>query len=101
MSDFADQADRRTGGTVVNADDHGRPYADTEPFAGADGRAVDAILEGGPVSLPAELRVRQVSGDAETIKVRHYGGYEHFDRDCAAAASPAVFRWTGRTAIAE
>ncbi|MDM4719700.1 DUF5988 family protein [Micromonospora sp. WMMA1363] len=37
------------------------------------------------------------------IKVRHYGGYEHFERDPAGVVdgAPAVFRWTGRTRIAE
>ncbi|WP_254909628.1 DUF5988 family protein [Micromonospora sp. NBS 11-29] len=64
---------------------------------------VEAVLEGGPATLPVELRSHRVSPVESKIKVRHYGGYEHFERDTVGAAddAPAVFRWTGRTRIAE
>jgi hypothetical protein len=64
---------------------------------------VDAILEGGPLSLPVSLRSCQAGATEDTIKVCHYGGYEHFkrDRSQAANATPVIFRWTGRTRIAE
>ncbi|GAA3774888.1 DUF5988 family protein [Micromonospora maritima] len=64
---------------------------------------VEAVLEGGPATLPAELRSHRVSPVESKIKVRHYGGYEHFERDPGGAVdgTPAVFRWTGRTRIAE
>ncbi|MFG1778086.1 DUF5988 family protein [Micromonospora sp. NPDC049051] len=63
---------------------------------------IDVVLEGGPVDLPADLRSRRVAGAEEKIKVLHYGGYEHFERGASAATvDPVVFRWTGRTRIAE
>ncbi|MGC5333988.1 DUF5988 family protein [Micromonospora sp. DT62] len=64
---------------------------------------IDVVLEGGPVDLPADLRSRQVARVEEKIKVLHYGGYEHFERGATPLAVdlPVVFRWTGRTRIAE
>ncbi|MEH0973673.1 DUF5988 family protein [Micromonospora sp. CPCC 205546] len=64
---------------------------------------IDAVLEGGPADLPPDLRSRRVAGAEEKIKVLHYGGYEHFERGSAPATVelPVVFRWTGRTRIAE
>lgn len=64
---------------------------------------IEAILEGGPNHLPAGLRTQRVTNDNEKIKVPYNGGYEHFERDCGAAAdgAPIIFRWTGRTRIAE
>ncbi|BCJ69215.1 hypothetical protein GCM10009779_40330 [Polymorphospora rubra] len=40
---------------------------------------------------------------AEKIKVQYNGGYEHFGRDSPVDVVdvPVVFRWTGRTRIAE
>ncbi|MEE3921082.1 DUF5988 family protein [Micromonospora sp. BRA006-A] len=35
------------------------------------------------------------------IKILYYGGYEHFERGTATPVEPVVFRWTGRTRIAE
>ncbi|MFI5916535.1 DUF5988 family protein [Dactylosporangium sp. NPDC051541] len=64
---------------------------------------VHAVLEGGPVDIPAALRtVREPVADAK-IKVPHYGGYEHFERatDADPATLPIVFRWTTRTKVAE
>lgn len=64
---------------------------------------IDAVLEGGPVALPAELRSHRVSWAENKIKVCHGGGYEHFERDPEGTAegAPVIFRWTGRTRIAE
>ncbi|WP_174533000.1 DUF5988 family protein [Micromonospora chalcea] len=63
---------------------------------------IDVVLEGGPAGLPADLRSRQVSRAEKKIKILYYGGYEHFERGSAAATvEPVVFRWTGRTRIAE
>ncbi|HLL65094.1 MAG TPA: DUF5988 family protein [Micromonosporaceae bacterium] len=64
---------------------------------------VDAVLDGGPTHFPVELRVHRVPPTREKIKICLYGGYEHFERVGAAGddATPVVFRWTGRTRIAE
>jgi len=66
-------------------------------------RSVDAILEGGPVDLPAKLRKLRAVSAGEKIKVEHHGGYEHFERDEEpdGDAGPVVFRWIARTRIAE
>jgi hypothetical protein len=66
----------------------------TPPGDAAD--LVDIRLEGGPDSLPAELRRHRALTTAHTVKVTHCGGYEHFERDRAG-----VFRWTMRTRMAE
>ena len=57
---------------------------------------VDVVLEGGPGSLPAELRRQRAAAATDTVKVAHRGGYEHFRRDTSGA-----FRWIGRTLVAE
>ncbi|MBQ1073114.1 hypothetical protein KBX06_08050 [Micromonospora sp. C31] len=64
---------------------------------------IDVVLEGGPVDLPADVRSRRVATAEEKIKVLHYGGYEHFERGSVPGTLdlPVVFRWTGRTRIAE
>lgn len=64
---------------------------------------VDVVLEGGPPDLPTEWRRHQVSAIADKIKVPYHGGHEHFERQTGATIgdSPVVFRWTGRTRIAE
>jgi Family of unknown function (DUF5988) len=67
-------------------------------------RVIDVILEGGPHNLPADKRVQRALGDETKIKVRFYGGYEHFERADPVGADdtePVLFRWTGRTRIAE
>ena len=93
----------RTADPVVNGDDRTdwsvpAPSMSTEAVG-----IVEAVLEGGPVNLPAELRRHRVSPVADKIKVHYYGGYEHFERDSSRITEgrPAVFRWTGRTRIAE
>jgi hypothetical protein len=68
---------------------------------------VQAVLEGGPPSIPQSLRTQTVTPLDEKIKIPHYGGYEHFERvsgDCPDEMSMAqqiIFRWTTRTEIAE
>jgi hypothetical protein len=65
-------------------------------------RFIEAVLEGGPADLPTDLRAHRIRPRECKIKVPHYGGYEHFERDPADGyAVPTVFRWTGRTRIAE
>ncbi|MGP4114150.1 DUF5988 family protein [Streptomyces sp. 4N509B] len=65
---------------------------------------ITAILEGGPVDLPAESRTRRVGSTDQKVKVLHHGGYEHFElvrQDRQDDHASAVFRWTMRTRIAE
>lgn len=64
---------------------------------------IEVVLEGGPATFPAELRSHHVSRSQEKMKIRHYGGYEHFERVATADHddAPVVFRWIGRTRIAE
>jgi Family of unknown function (DUF5988) len=57
---------------------------------------VTVVLEGGPETLPAELRQHSVPATVAVLKVAHCGGYEHFERD-----GTDVFRWTQRTLVAE
>ncbi|MFG1674677.1 DUF5988 family protein [Micromonospora sp. NPDC049282] len=92
----------RAVGSFVNGDDRTAWPVTAQVGADAAG-VVEAVLEGGPAMLPAELRNQRVSLVESKIKVRYYGGYEHFERDPAVALDgvPAVFRWTGRTRIAE
>ena len=72
----------------------GHPTAGTGPDDPAD--LVDVLLEGGPLGLPAELRRHRALSTADTVKVAHRGGYEHFQRDDSGA-----FRWSMRTHMAE
>jgi hypothetical protein len=64
---------------------------------------VDAILVGGPVSVPSDRRHCRVPAVEYKIKLCHDGGYEHFERDALPPGGnrSVVFRWTGRTRIAE
>ncbi|MFG3714569.1 DUF5988 family protein [Micromonospora sp. NPDC047730] len=80
-----------------------KDFSQADPVARDVAGVIDAVLEGGPADLPADLRSHRVARAAEKIKVRHYGGYEHFERGNApeTADVPVVFRWTGRTRIAE
>jgi hypothetical protein len=93
----------RPADSIVNGDDRTDLSAGVPPISSEALGIVEAVLEGGPVNLPAELRTHRVSPVADKIKVHHYGGYEHFERDSAGVAgdAPVVFRWTGRTRIAE
>ncbi|MFY1636775.1 DUF5988 family protein [Solwaraspora sp. WMMB335] len=63
---------------------------------------VDALLRGGPRSLPDELRRTRVDETVDKIKIPYCAGYEHFERDGSAEEEGnVVFTWTGRTYIAE
>lgn len=64
---------------------------------------IEAMLEGGPTNMPVDLRALRVPQHEEKVKVSFYGGYEHFERlpESGAVGAPVVFRWTGRTRIAE
>ena len=66
---------------------------------------VQAVLEGGPASIPEALRSLTVNPLEDTVKILFYGGYEHFVRADMAAADAVrghvVFRWAMRTEIAE
>ncbi|WP_243715377.1 DUF5988 family protein [Micromonospora sp. KC207] len=93
----------RTTDPLVNDDDRIVRSVPARTINGEAAGIIDVVLEGGPANLPAELRSHRVSPVEHKIKVRHYGGYEHFERDFAGIAGdvPVVFRWTGRTRIAE
>ncbi|MFG1918443.1 DUF5988 family protein [Micromonospora sp. NPDC048898] len=61
----------------------------------------EVLLRGGPDTLPDELRRMRVPDTEEKVKLMHYGGHEHFEREAHTGDGPVVFRWTGRTRIAE
>jgi hypothetical protein len=66
--------------------------------------AAQAVLEGGPESIPAAQRTQEVSPFDEKIKLPHHGGYEHFERVGSLEGNTAehlVYRWTMRTQVAE
>lgn len=64
---------------------------------------ISAVLEGGPDTLPSERRTCRVRASESKVKVPHYGGYEHFERGDGVIGDDGqvVFRWTGRTRVAE
>jgi hypothetical protein len=66
---------------------------------------IQAILVGGPQSIPETSRVQTVSPLDEKIKLPHYGGYEHFERIGSPAGDTpgrqVIYRWTMRTEMAE
>ena len=68
-------------------------------------KAVDVVLEGGPMDLPDLLRRQRVDPVEYDIKVHHRGGYEHFVRTTEWSyrhGTPRiVYRWSFRTRIAE
>ncbi|MEU1887569.1 DUF5988 family protein [Micromonospora sp. WMMD987] len=72
------------------------------PTASTTG-TVDIVLEGGPASLPVEVRRQRVDSLTDTVKICHYGGYEHFGRVDGESPvdGPVLFRWIGRTRVAE
>src|SRR5262245_43313044 len=67
--------------------------------------SVQAVLQGGPETIPAASRRQEVSPLAEKIKLPHYGGYEHFERTASlvedTSCREVIFRWTMRTKLAE
>jgi len=73
-----------------------------QPYNAITAPPEKVILVGGPSAMPADLRVQITSPSQTTIKVSYYGGYEHFEREPDACADGLpVFRWTGRTKVAE
>jgi hypothetical protein len=67
---------------------------------------LNALLEGGPVDLPAGARERTVEPGASKIKLPFNGGYEHFERTDQQSAGydgrpRQIYRWVDRTRIAE
>jgi hypothetical protein len=63
---------------------------------------VTVVLEGGPATLHPELRTQQIANPPDVIKICIGSGYEHFARvPDGNGAGPVIFRWTGRTRIAE
>ncbi|MFE9107982.1 DUF5988 family protein [Actinomadura geliboluensis] len=70
--------------------------------ASVDGGTVDITLEGGPADMPPRTRASLAEVSARKIKIPRSGGYEHFELVSEPSGpSPAVFRWTMRTKIAE
>lgn len=67
--------------------------------------SVQAVLEGGPASIPAASRIQDVGPLEEKVKLPHYGGYEHFERTVSlvedTSCRQVIFRWTMRTEMAE
>jgi hypothetical protein len=67
--------------------------------------SVQAILEGGPVTIPDTSRIQVVSPFDEKVKLPHYGGYEHFERTVSfvedTSCQQIIYRWTTRTELAE
>ncbi|WP_431943502.1 DUF5988 family protein [Micromonospora marina] len=78
-----------------------KDVSQADPVARDAAGVIDVVLEGGPAGLSADLRSRRVASAEKKIKILYYGGYEHFERGTAATVEPVVFRWTGRTRIAE
>jgi hypothetical protein len=67
--------------------------------------SVQAILEGGPATIPNTSRRQVVSPLEEKVKLPHYGGYEHFERTGSLVEDTScreiIFRWSMRTELAE
>ncbi|KOV85564.1 hypothetical protein ADL03_14060 [Nocardia sp. NRRL S-836] len=70
---------------------------------GGSDHLVDAVLHGGPADLPQATRAQRVHREEKKVKIPHYGGHEHFERDGTTPAerTEVVFRWIGRTRVAE
>ena len=70
-----------------------------------DSCSVQAVLKGGPSSIPKESRTQIINSQDRKIKISHYGGYEHFElaneADDNASSRQVTFRWTMRTEVAE
>jgi Family of unknown function (DUF5988) len=67
--------------------------------------SIQAVLQGGPATIPRTSRTQEVSRLVEKIKLPHYGGYEHFERTVSLvediSCRQVIFRWTMRTELAE
>jgi hypothetical protein len=72
---------------------------------GAEINSVEAVLEGGPDTIPTASRIQEVSPLDEKVKLPHYGGHEHFERVGVLvediSCRQVLFRWTMRTELAE
>lgn len=72
---------------------------------GSAGNDMTAVLTGGPATLSRSDREHTVTADVDYIKVRHLGGYEHFERVDEdlndGGGDPVTFQWVRRTRIAE
>ena len=67
-------------------------------------RLVDVRLVGGPPDFPEARRTLRidVARAEETIKIKYYGGYQHFRPSGEdGGREPRIFRWAGATKIAE
>ncbi|MEU3227421.1 DUF5988 family protein [Streptomyces sp. NPDC006976] len=69
-------------------------------------RKVRVELVGGPADLPQAQRTLHIDADRaqQKIKIKYYGGYQHFEPSDEAGGngrSSRTFRWTGFTKIAE
>jgi hypothetical protein len=66
---------------------------------------VRVVLNGGPAELRAAERSVPEMELGRTLKICYRAGYEHFVHDgeyqTVDGSDAAVFRWTGRTKIAE
>jgi hypothetical protein len=73
------------------------------PLPAATEHTIEASLLDGPRSLLDSRRRVRVAAGTEEIKVPHCGGYEHFVRTESRLPGdgPVIFRWSGRTYIAE
>lgn len=65
-------------------------------------------LEGGPAQICGTVDLRDLGHaliSQEKIKIRHLDGYEHYESVMPVGdlgeSAPSVFRWSGRTKIAE
>jgi hypothetical protein len=71
----------------------------------ADVNLIQAILEGGPATIPHASRLQAVNPVDEKFKLSHYGGYEHFERTGSLVEDTScrqiIFRWSMRTEMAE
>jgi hypothetical protein len=89
------------------APSHTAPSRAPQPLPAASpgraGRVLRAVLEGGPADLPEGTRLHLVAPAQDKIKVRHLGGYEHFERarDPGEDAEVVTYRWIARTKVAE
>ncbi|GLV79619.1 DUF5988 family protein [Streptomyces hygroscopicus] len=68
----------------------------------SDGSPIEVVLEGGPDDLPRAVRTGRSTLTTKKLKIPHRNGYEHFELvNDSADITPAIFRWTMRTKIAE
>lgn len=65
----------------------------------------NAILAGGPKTLPTAERLRHITGSESKLKLLRGNRYEHFERTAETIPHELgelhVFAWTGSTYVAE